>query len=240
MPRRTARTGIVKQLGKIVTFTEGDRKKIELAYGRELSDNAWKQMLAATALFTMVEPASKTAISNKDLAKKIRKLSAAAKSVRSELYEESWSPLPDRTLKQIFDKYFANPQEPALDNLFLFFAHVLDAVLDIAEFTEEQLDEGYGGFPEGEWWNIWIGKLTEIAKHHGLPYKVRKDVDKRKNDPSPFAALVYEFQKYLPDDSRKSIHSVDAVAQAISRARHSSKQNKFSRLASISVPRCRK
>jgi hypothetical protein len=146
MPRRTARTGIVKQLGKIVTFTEGDRKKIELAYGRELSDNAWKQMLAATALFTMVEPASKTAISNKDLAKKIRKLSAAAKSVRSELYEESWSPLPDRTLKQIFDKYFANPQEPALDNLFLFFAHVLMQFLTLPNSPRSNLTRDTAGF----------------------------------------------------------------------------------------------
>ena len=181
-------------------------------------------MLDATKLLTTFEPVSKTAISNKNLAKKIRKLSAAAKSVRSELSHVPSSPLPDRTLGQIFDEYFANPllTKPLIDNLFPFFEHVLDAVLETAEFVQEELGKGYGGFPEGYVWNIWIIKLTEIAKHHHLPYQVRKDVDKRKNEtPSPFAAFVHEFQKYLPNDCRKSVHSVDAVAQAINRARRS-------------------
>lgn len=146
----------------------------------------------------------------------------AAKSVRGELSNVSWSPPSTLTLEAIFKEYFENPllRIPNIADLFSFFEDALDAVLALSVFTQQRLNEGYGGFPEGEWWNIWIIKLTEIARNHDLPYKVRNDTDKQKPaSPSPFAAFVYEFQKHLPENVRKSVHSVDAAAQAINRAR---------------------
>lgn len=75
-------------------------------------------------------------------------------------------------------------------------------------------------YSEGDVWNIWVNALTKIMKKSGLPYQVRKDSDKNKNDTqSPFVMFIKEFQKVLPEEFRKFTNSDYALAQAISRAR---------------------
>ena len=75
-------------------------------------------------------------------------------------------------------------------------------------------------FPEHEWWNIWVLMLITIMRDHGLPYQARKDSDKRKQEsPSPFVSFISELQKHMPVECRKYTHSLDALSQAIYRAR---------------------
>ena len=78
------------------------------------------------------------------------------------------------------------------------------------------------GYRKGDCWEQWIRQLTKTAREHGLPYRVRSDTDKQKNDaPSPFVALVRELQLCLPAESRRPAPSDSALAQAIKLARRS-------------------
>src|SRR5262249_11825586 len=56
------------------------------------------------------------------------------------------------------------------------------------------------GFSKGEAWDRWIVRLTSIAEKHSLPWRVRKDSDKRSpSSPfSPFVELVWELQRFVP------------------------------------------
>jgi hypothetical protein len=74
-------------------------------------------------------------------------------------------------------------------------------------------------------WSLWVCWLTAIMKEHSLPYGARNDSDKRKNEMSPFVRLVRELQKHFCEQIKSTIKSreLDALAQAINRARHGRK-----------------
>jgi len=63
-------------------------------------------------------------------------------------------------------------------------------------------------------------QLTEIAKAHNLPWRVRKDSDKQsgRRHASPFVEFVWELQQFVPKTHRRE-HSRDALAVAIVAAR---------------------
>ena len=62
----------------------------------------------------------------------------------------------------------------------------------------------------------WIVELIKLFKRYKLPTAARKDVDKNKNRPSHFVNFVYKLLELI---GRKP-HSVEAVADAINRARN--------------------
>src|SRR5262245_40044948 len=86
------------------------------------------------------------------------------------------------------------------------------------------------GFSKGEAWDRWIVRLTSIAKKHGLPWRVRKDLHWRKDSDkqsdcqsplfrqSPFVEFVWALQKFVPDAHRRK-HSRGALVAAIVSAR---------------------
>ena len=79
---------------------------------------------------------------------------------------------------------------------------------------KELSDPELPSFTKGKSWNLWIRRLTKIMQDAGLPWQVRKDTDR----PPPFAAFVWELQKYLPADCKLS-YAISALPTAISRAR---------------------
>jgi hypothetical protein len=75
-------------------------------------------------------------------------------------------------------------------------------------------------WPDGWSWQIWVRQLTEIAGEYGLQTGVRKDTDKIKNENvSVFVNFVDKLQDHIPEKHRKHIHSKNALAVAISKAR---------------------
>src|SRR6516165_357017 len=65
-------------------------------------------------------------------------------------------------------------------------------------------------------WEVWIRRLTDILTARDLPTGARKDTAKRA---SPFVALVYQLQNFLPKRHTRAQHSKVALATAIGKAR---------------------
>ena len=70
---------------------------------------------------------------------------------------------------------------------------------------------------EGEAWDCWVKRLTEVFKQSNLPTHARKDADKIKpaGRYSPFVALVWELQNLVPVQFRRHLASHAALARAI-------------------------
>jgi len=227
MARPKPRIDIAKRLGKPIAFSVDDRVAIEAKYGRKLTSEQWEQITGVTSALTIFTPGMKDATRLPVVLSKLKKLEAAAKSVRSEFNE-----IPDRgnfTPEEIYWAFFAprrRPPRPGEELLFL--EEILGAVIKFSEFAIQQIQKAdpehpndWYGVSEGEVWNIWVNALTKIMKNNGLPYKVRKDKDKNKNDAqSPFVKLIQELQNCLPKECREFTQSDDyALAQRINRAR---------------------
>jgi hypothetical protein len=76
----------------------------------------------------------------------------------------------------------------------------------------------------GEHWQLWVVRLVEIFKRHGLPAEVRKDSAKSSKPQSefkhsPFVILLHELQGRIPSKFRRATHSKFALAEAITAAR---------------------
>jgi hypothetical protein len=70
-------------------------------------------------------------------------------------------------------------------------------------------------------WKNWIVEITRLFKQNDLPFAARKDVDKNKTGrPSPFVIFIWELQQLIEPKYRQHDHSVEALADAISRAQH--------------------
>jgi hypothetical protein len=174
----------------------------------------------------MLVPGIKVATRVRVVLSKFKKLEAAAKSLHSEFNE-----IPDHgnfTPQEIYWGFFAGRRQPPRQHEeFQFLAEILGALIKFSEFAKQQLQKpdsrkpnAWCTYSEGDVWSIWVNELTIIMKDSGLPYEVRKDSDKNKNDTqSPFVMFIKELQKVLPDDFRKFTNSDYALAQAISRAR---------------------
>ena len=163
-------------------------------------------------------------------ARRVEKASKANRRGKVGRKELSEKPLPsykNSTLQAIHSKFFNHVISlPNAGNLSSFLLHVLNSTIATSEFMAEALNKKPDeekimmGFSEGQIWNLWVLMLTDIMKNHRLPYKIRKDTDKRKGEtPSPFVALIWELQQSLPKEQRKFTQSHDALAQGIYRAR---------------------
>ena len=84
-------------------------------------------------------------------------------------------------------------------------------------------DSQAGFWQQGAAWDNWISVLGRCARRYGLPDAASKGQAKSKSakNISPFAAFVWELQKKIPQQYRRSTHSKGALSQAISRAKRS-------------------
>jgi hypothetical protein len=227
MPRPNPRLDAIKHLGKPIAFSVDDRANIEAKYGRELTSELWEQITHVTSVLTIFIPGIKGATRLPVVLSKLKKLEAAAKSLRSEFNE-----IPDRgnfTPEEIYRIFFSRRRHCPPGDEFLCLEEILGGVIKFSEFTRQQIQEPdpkqpntWRSLSEGDAWNIWVNALTKIMKNNGLPYKVRKDKDKTTSDDiqSPFVKLIKELQNCLPKECREFTQSdYYALAQRISRAR---------------------
>jgi hypothetical protein len=74
------------------------------------------------------------------------------------------------------------------------------------------------GHREGTCWDLWIRRLTSIARENDLPFAAPKGSDKGVAH-SPFVLMVAALQGCVPTSARRHHASMDALATAIHRAR---------------------
>ena len=212
---------------------------MEAAYRQKLPEDVWDQIETATSLLTIAEPYLHSAAFADEFAKKLHVFTSAARSLRVAI-----GGAPPRrsklSLQAIYEQFLLLPASQTLsdDLLFPFFLDLLDGALALSDFAEEALKtESALSFSEFSMWDLWVVKLTEIAKRHDLPFAARKDsTNKRKPGVRiPFVDFVRELQKYIPDECRRKPRpskkdqfgkrpskkelSDDAFAHLISRAR---------------------
>jgi len=226
MARPNLRIDVIKRVGKRIAFSVNDRLAIEAKYGHKLTSQQWEQITGVTSVLTMFIPGIKVASRGRLVLPKFKKLEAAAKSLRSEFNKTSDS--GNFTPQEIYWAFFARRQRPPRQGEeFQFLEEILGAVIKFSEFAIQQLQKpdpkqpnAWIAHSESDVWNIWVNALTKIMKDSGLPYKIRKDSDKNKNDTqSSFVMFIKELQKLLPEECGKFTQSDHALAQGISRAR---------------------
>jgi hypothetical protein len=105
MARPNPRIDLLKHVGKPIAFSDEDRAAIEAKYGRKLTPEQWKQIIGVTSVLTIFIPGIKGATRRRAVLSKLKKLEAAATSLRSEFTE-----IPDRgnfTPQEIYWAFFA-------------------------------------------------------------------------------------------------------------------------------------
>jgi tetratricopeptide (TPR) repeat protein len=230
MPRHTRRVNVSPvPTRKMVYLDKAERAKIEAAYGYELSEELWDEILDLTSEVATYEPTVNSAASLAATLKKLDELGIAVRSLLDDIDKKRPDP-GVLNLKEIWSTYFHALKKPSdHDDYFLFLIRILRPIMAMCELAARSAKSNatlgwLEGPHEGSHWNVWIYSLTFILERHGFPTAARKDTDKQKdNMPSPFVLLISELQKYLPKEGQRFIHSKEALADGIYRARKACK-----------------
>ena len=216
-----------------VTIVDGDWRRIESAYGRKLSPEARRDIHERTQEFVDRAEFEQNAEPVSHALDRISAIIGAASSLRSAL--DGGNDDADIHARTLIKKHFRSVDRPGAAEICVEIAVPRAAegerddplrgisgdmrllILASQDAQEELNNTKDEGFKEGEAWDRWIGRLTSIAKQHGLPCGARKDSDKQFRS-SPFVELVWELQKFVPKAHRRD-HSKGALAVAIGAAR---------------------
>ena len=239
MPKQKPRISHGGPIGSAVSLNDVERAAIENAYGHRLPPLTWDKVIATTSVFTMLAP-SELSAPVKVILKKLQRLKNAAVSLKLDLSKEptmAGAEIASLTLEEIEKEYFRGrqPKSPTSPvELFDILARSVNAVIDTSNYALTHLADDSEPFnqtfPEGTLWALWVTDIGRILKQSGLPTGVRKDFVNDKG-PSEFVFFIFEMQKHIPIECRRHMPAanakdqkiyLDALSQAVSRARHSS------------------
>lgn len=225
-----------------ISLTDHDWKDVEAAYGHSLLTEVRKSIIEATNELLYWEVFERNALPEREALNLISSIRSASNNLRAALsvcggdagfvaqllikeslvtprlslerHEQIFHALGELlfSLSSACTQALADPSVPDQVKP----AAPIDASAVL--FDEYSANRPARPFREGESWNAWIGRLTEIASKNRLPFKVSKGSDKS-NRTSPFVLLVDALQKFLPSGS-KHTHSLGGLAKAITGARH--------------------
>jgi hypothetical protein len=220
MTSRAGKARIPGQAGKRIIFNDDQWSRIEKAYGHELPEPVRAFILLATEALRLVGSAELNAPALKKIIAKTKNLKRAAQS----LLEETGRPMEEDAAWRSFE---AATEETAtvvkeFPNDHLQFLIVVNSLIGgcnlmLCKWASD------GGLREGRMWDAWVQGISERMQHQELPHAARKDVDKRDSSQvnSEFVLLIDELQKHIPKNLCHHTQSIDALAQAIYRARKS-------------------
>ena len=219
--------GLAAQLMRLGEYLEGGEKlppictldwqRIGSAYGMPLPVDVRDAIVGATEFFVLSERSDRTG----PPVASVRKMIENCKRRASEFQAALPSPESDDALHAI--AFIAKNYNDALLKFVALQGFLTSFQLACDAGLEELSD--FPALKEGEAWSLWIRRLNRIMEDNGLPAGVRKDVGgKSKSDKSsPFTLLVKELQSCLPAECRRHMHSLGALATAISLALGSNK-----------------
>lgn len=220
MTSRVGKARIPSNAGKRIIFSEDQWALMEKAYGYQLPEPVRAFILLATEALRLVGSAELSAPALKKMIAKTRNLRDAARS----LLEETDRPVKEDAAWKSFE---AMTEETAtvvkeFPNDHVQFLLVVNSVFEgcnlmLRDWASDR------GLREGKMWDAWVQGISERMQYHGFPHAARKDVDKRDSSQvnSQFVLLINELQKHIPKKLCHHTQSIDALAQAIYRARKS-------------------
>jgi hypothetical protein len=221
--RFTQRIPVSTVSGAEPTFSiaKADWQKIEIAYGYAVPTNAREQIHDATVSFLRFAESEQVARPVSEARQQLATVKKAAVDLLDALFEnpqdDGWDARQYAThlLERCFREAGITRRSQALSSL----STSIISLIVACDHAQAHLEKNQGR-REGETWENWVCRVTEILQQHQLPTGVRKDTDKNKaGKPSPFVSLIYELQHLIPEGRRKSTHSLFALAEAIARAR---------------------
>jgi hypothetical protein len=222
--------------GSACVLGDDERNAIQSAYGKNntFSKEMWQEILYVTSQLTIWEPVAQNSASFNKTLSRLHKLAKLAKSLRDDIAPRR-APVGEFTPKEIWYGFFGvQKRPPEADDFFVFLLEILDPLIAMDDFAKKhEKDDGHSvALPKGPYkgfnWELWICDLWQLFERHGVPVAARKDSDKQyEGRQSPFVLFVSEFQKYLPEQCRRfqNTYELDALAQAIHRARASYKSH---------------
>ena len=218
--------------GLNLTIREADWRRIEKAYGAALSADVRAAVIEATRKFVYWESFERKA----EPVAKAQELIESYKKAAMGLHRAMQTGSSDASAvaRLLVTKHFQDARLSDKDgNSYVPRFYALSGVLNSFQLAcvraLRELDPppsirailgDFGSpapFVEGESWRLWVLRLTDIMKEHGLKWAVRKDTDKS-DQQSQFVALVCALQKCLPAEC-KLPYAPSAVPTAIGQAR---------------------
>jgi hypothetical protein len=205
-----------------LTISDDSWRRIEDAYGSELTADVREQIRDATLSFLRFVEAEQAAQAVSISRARVAQVKKAAAEFQEAVFENpqdsTWDArnYADRLIKRCFhDARIADFDGPRwLGTLMISLVVACNQAL--AHLDDPKNQDGR----KGETWENWIRRLTAMLETRGLPKEVRKDADKNKTGkPSPFVGLVRELQTCIPAAFRRPIQSDNALSEAIYRAR---------------------
>jgi hypothetical protein len=234
--RRARKLPIARSGQPNLTITAGDWQRIESAYGHQLSDGVRAGVVEATIEFVSWEIFERTAEPVADSQKWIRSFEEAAGDFQNAMLAGNSD--ASNYAKFLICKYFEDPRLSGKPDPLYSLSGVLTSFRIACKNALRELEPpvstsgllgDFGSLPsfkEGEAWDQWIRRLTEIVKVHRLPWRVRKDAGNisRSDQQSPFTRFVRELQKCVQVcvPECKAPYAESALPTAIGQARRKS------------------
>jgi len=192
---------------------------IEKAYGQNLSVELRQHIFDITNSFARFATIEQNAPPLSEAQQRLEALRQAAKSMISVLDHRSSSVAIEYTDNLIAQRFYNQlitlPLSQGADFNFGVLTYILGSLVSACDAAERELEfwSTKQVWKERMGWNQWVKALTELMRHHSLPYAAS-------DTPSPFVRLVGKLQELLPQQYRRSTQSAVALAQAIKRARN--------------------
>jgi hypothetical protein len=237
MPQLTRLLGTAPGREVPKDLSANQQKLIEEAYGQgPLDELVWAKIDVANFLYASFAPIE-SGVSMDEFLGRLDRLRAAACDVMECLPEMGYRTQeaidPNITgfqrLLAIANKYFSidtlewTPVRPW--SAYELLLHTLDSVEAVVPFAKNEIRDDDAGYFRGAVWDNWIRWLTIILNEHDLPYGAAKDAATR-DKMSSFVLFVQELQRHVKTDAQRPFQSLDALSQAIYRARKGMKENR--------------
>jgi hypothetical protein len=205
--------------GHEFSIADKDWLEIERSYRCNLSPDARKSILEATTSFVYFESFERTAKPHRLAIERVDAIEGALENLFLTLH----APANEATVyaDHFVKRHFHYPfLELNNEDLFSALSRLLGSLKDACRRAAQEMDDpNQPSHREGECWDQWIRRLTEIVKENGLPSGASKGGHGRNNQ-SPFTWLVMALQKCVPTDARRHDRRAGTLAAAIARARH--------------------
>ena len=216
-----------------IDLSDENWKTLEKAYGHPISQQVRAQMKVVTARFLQFAVAEDTGLME-DAVQRVTRLRDCALSLINAIDAQPITDVTrdyaDETLGMNYARLNGHKLCKALRVRTVPLAthkYVREIYADLERFvnacngTLKEFDDVSQNYywPTGGAWEVWIWDLTRILEAQHLRTGARKDTAPRD---SPFVALVYKLQTFLPKRHTRAQHSEGALATAITKARRAS------------------
>jgi len=205
------------------SITDNDWEKIQKSYGHELIPEVRQLIQQVSTQFVRFEIFEQKAERLQPALDAVSSVQDAVIALQNALCSIAGASdtmvYAARLIKSNFDDTCFLKARHRGDDLISTLRNVSASLNFACSIAKQEMENGnIQNYREGEHWDMWINRLTKIAKEKRLPHGVSKDSDKSSRV-SPFISLVKALHEHVPEGARRHCHSDVALAKAITDAR---------------------